>query len=651
MVVRRAGKVEWSKHIDKLQGSDDAKRRMHWMLQTLGGQASISEACQDLEIGEARFHALRNRVLQDWLSDLEPRRVGRPARRVSELETTIDAIKAESRAAQLERLLAETRLEVSQILRPMAVPPTAENSLSKKNALGAHDVGILPYLIVPLDYQPLSPADGARIEKLLAPETWECGLDWGSDVFTHADEKVLATETWQCGAPTDGTMEWTTTDAIPTETFVFATIIVDWSRFDDQRVTCWTLGDLHQAARNYVATRTYAALFRENEGKRSFCRQEAGPRGPERQRAIRELEREAQGHAVLALKIADSLGVGQAEVSSRLGVPLRTLTRWADTLGKKWGLESRTRGRPCVSAPSDEREKVLAYLNEHGPETGVRRLKREFPQVPRSEIEDILFDYREEHQPDLPGPPQRLNWALPGAVLAIDFKVPPDLVDARFSAVFHVRDQATGYSLAWTATENETSVPVLRILRELFAKYGAPLVIKCDNGSAFINEEMKAFLQEMGVHQYFSPPRKPSYNGGVERGNGIQGAATRHQAKRNGRDGYWMTADLNARAGQRHASNERRQSGIGMGPSGEWEARRPIEEATRQAFQATFAEEQRLARQEFKFTPDEVLGHHSQATVDRVAGRRAMLKHGLYSVSPRRAKPLPISQKDLAIIT
>ena len=213
--------------------------------------------------------------------------------------------------------------------------------------------------------------------------------------------------------------------------------------------------------------------------------------------------------------------------------------------------------------------------------------------------------------------------------------------------MFHVRDQATGYSLAWTATENETSVPVLRILRELFAKYGATLVIKCDNGSAFINEEMKAFLQEMGVHQHFSPPRKPSYNGGVERGNGIQGAATRHEAKRNGRDGYWMTDDLNA-ARERVNATRRTKGTI---PSEEWEARRPIEETTRQAFQATFADEQRLARQEFQFTPDEVLGHHSQAAVDRVAGRRAMLKHGLYSVSPRRAKPLPISQKDLAIIT
>ena len=156
--------------------------------------------------------------------------------------------------------------------------------------------------------------------------------------------------------------------------------------------------------------------------------------------------------------------------------------------------------------------------------------------------------------------------------------------------MFHVRDQATGYSLAWTATENETSVPVLRILRELFAKYGAPLVIKCDNGSAFINEEMKAFLQEMGVHQHFSPPRKPSYNGGVERGNGIQGAATRHEAKRNGRDGYWMTDDLNA-ARERVNATRRTKGTI---PSEEWEARRPIEETTRQAFQATFAEEQRL---------------------------------------------------------
>lgn len=66
---------------------------------------------------------------------------------------------------------------------------------------------------------------------------------------------------------------------------------------------------------------------------------------------------------------------------------------------------------------------------------------------------------------------------------------------------------------------------------------------------------------------------------------------------------------------------------------------------THHAFQAAFAEEQRLARQEFKFTLDEVLGHQSQATVDRGADRRATLKHDLCSLSPGRDKPLPTSQE------
>ena len=47
-----------------------------------------------------------------------------------------------------------------------------------------------------------------------------------------------------------------------------------------------------------------------------------------------------------------------------------------------------------------------------------------------------------------------------------------------------------------------------------------PLVLKSDNGPAFVSAEVRAVLAERGVVALYSPPYWPRYNGAIEAGIG-----------------------------------------------------------------------------------------------------------------------------------
>src|ERR671924_1100766 len=66
--------------VDHLDGSERAKQRLQVILETIAGQRTIADACEQLGIGEAMFHRLRTEVLAAGLASLEPKTVGRPRR-------------------------------------------------------------------------------------------------------------------------------------------------------------------------------------------------------------------------------------------------------------------------------------------------------------------------------------------------------------------------------------------------------------------------------------------------------------------------------------------------------------------------------------------------------------------------------------------
>jgi hypothetical protein len=108
--------------VDHLDGSMRAKERLELILETLAGQVTVVGACQILDISEAMFYKLRNRVLQVCLEDLEPKPRGRPpqipsadAERSTELAADIVALERELAAQSV-------RLELAQQLPQLAKP-------------------------------------------------------------------------------------------------------------------------------------------------------------------------------------------------------------------------------------------------------------------------------------------------------------------------------------------------------------------------------------------------------------------------------------------------------------------------------------------------------------------------------------------------
>ncbi|MFH1724746.1 MAG: helix-turn-helix domain-containing protein [Elusimicrobiota bacterium] len=91
------------KLVDRLEGSEHAKERLKILLETLNGEKTIEQACEELTIGEAMFHKLRSRFLQEAVESLEPRPVGRPRQEVDE---------AEKVRAEYERHLAELEIDL-----------------------------------------------------------------------------------------------------------------------------------------------------------------------------------------------------------------------------------------------------------------------------------------------------------------------------------------------------------------------------------------------------------------------------------------------------------------------------------------------------------------------------------------------------------
>ena len=118
-MARTGRKPMAARHVDRLQGSDRARLRLKLILECMLGNTTVAEACEQLGIGESRFHAMRNQWLQESLEFLEPRRTGRPPKEASSqaLKERIAELEAANRELQQQLLEAEVRLEVAQFYK------------------------------------------------------------------------------------------------------------------------------------------------------------------------------------------------------------------------------------------------------------------------------------------------------------------------------------------------------------------------------------------------------------------------------------------------------------------------------------------------------------------------------------------------------
>jgi transposase InsO family protein len=298
-----------------------------------------------------------------------------------------------------------------------------------------------------------------------------------------------------------------------------------------------------------------------------------GPCGKD-QTARRRKERALRMGSAVFRQRALANGFSGPEAAALLDLSPRTLSCWYQRFTAD-DLEARPRGRPPQRAPAERSEAVRNFLAVEGPSLSVATLKAAYPDITRAELlslrQNFCARWRAAHRVER----CELEWLHPGNVWAMDFSHPPHLVDGWFRAIFNVVDLASHQQLLWLAVDREDTATVINALADLFEEHGAPLVLKCDNGPAFVARLTKSFLDEWSVFPLYSPPYCPRYNGGCERANRTLKELTEHLAESAGRAGFWTSDDL-LEARQRANRLRRPWGAAGRTPEEAWNIRDPI---------------------------------------------------------------------------
>lgn len=119
-------------HVDHLQGSDHARLRLRLILECMLGDTTVHAACEQLGIGESRFHAMRNQWMQEALELLEPRRTGRPPKRPAEDELLQRVARLESEKRELEQQLRLSEAREQVVTITGATSPSSSTAALKK---------------------------------------------------------------------------------------------------------------------------------------------------------------------------------------------------------------------------------------------------------------------------------------------------------------------------------------------------------------------------------------------------------------------------------------------------------------------------------------------------------------------------------------
>jgi len=269
--------------------------------------------------------------------------------------------------------------------------------------------------------------------------------------------------------------------------------------------------------------------------------------------------------------------------------------------------------------------------------------------MPRSELKDILRRFRRVWQHQNQRLIHRLRWHHPGTVWAVDHVQPDRPIDGVSPYALSVRDLASHYQLAWQPVFDTGAETTITVLASLFWEHGPPLVLKSDNGSAFIADDTGKLLAAWGILHLRSPVATPQYNGSCEAAGGSQKKTTEDQAALAAHPGRWTSQDLQR---ARTIRNRLGRPWGHRGPTPEevWQSRQPITSTQRSRLNAAvdrYRQEERTRRG----IPDKaVLGGAAQASVDRVAISRALKEHGYLSLTRKLVTP-PITPRTAARLT
>jgi transposase len=115
-----------------LDGGLEEKHRLRVILDVMGGAMSVKQACEVLGLSEARFHQLRQQVLQGALDSLAPKRAGRPRSSEPEDPPPVEELKRQVRELEMDLQAALVRTELALAMPQVLMDRGAKRG--KKNS-------------------------------------------------------------------------------------------------------------------------------------------------------------------------------------------------------------------------------------------------------------------------------------------------------------------------------------------------------------------------------------------------------------------------------------------------------------------------------------------------------------------------------------
>ena len=301
-------------------------------------------------------------------------------------------------------------------------------------------------------------------------------------------------------------------------------------------------------------------------------------------------------------------------------------------------MELRPRGRPSDDVDRETRSGILSVFALMGPHATLTALRDLFPEVARGALENLLARCRRAYLRRTRWLVHALRWTRPGRVWAMDFTEAPESIDGEYRYLLLIRDLASGRQLIALPCQSQSSEVVIAALKTLFHWHGVPLVLKMDNGPAFIAEDLKTFLATWRVAPLYSPPGTPAYNGSIEAGIGSLEVRAFYESARHDRPGQWTTDDVAAARLQANVT-VRRFGPTSPTPDEAWRARTPISDLESHLFRQAYDRQRQRACAERHHAPSEPESHWLRASIDRVALSHALIERGLLLIRSRRVTP------------
>lgn len=121
-------------HVNGIDGSEEARTRLAFILRVLGSDLTVAEASAALGVSESHFHRLRERALAGATEALEPRPAGRPPAVEDPVDARVAELEEKLRELELELRAAQVREQLAMVLPHVLQPPAPRATDQKKRA-------------------------------------------------------------------------------------------------------------------------------------------------------------------------------------------------------------------------------------------------------------------------------------------------------------------------------------------------------------------------------------------------------------------------------------------------------------------------------------------------------------------------------------